>query len=75
MVRETLGVTIQGVERVACIRRRHDPLMMRLVQVLVDERMVESTMDQVDEEVRKDQEQRELEVVIPAGHVCRLGIQ
>lgn len=43
----------------------HDPLVVWLVQRLVEKLRVQSAVDQVDEEVGKEEEQRKLEVVVP----------
>ena len=43
----------------------HDPLVVRLVKVLVDERVVKVAVNPVDAEVGKQQEERELEDVVP----------
>lgn len=40
VVGHTLGVAVKGVESMAGIWSRHNPLVMRLVQVPVDQRMV-----------------------------------
>lgn len=68
MVRQTLRITIERVERVAGVGCGHNPLVVRLVETLVDQRMMKSTMNQVDETIRERDEQRELEVVVPAWH-------
>jgi hypothetical protein len=36
MVRQALRISVKRVESVRCVRRRHDPLVVRLVEVLVD---------------------------------------
>ena len=40
MVRDGLSEAVQGVEGMGCERRGHDPLMVRLVQSLVDRGVV-----------------------------------
>lgn len=79
MVRNALREAIQRVEGVAGERGRHDPLVMRLVEVLVDARVVETAVDPVDERIGEDDEEGELqEVVAPEGRfgkvVVHLGI-
>ena len=70
MVGQGLGEAVERVEGVAGKRRRHDPLVVRLVDVLVDERVVQASVDPVDAEVGEEQEERELQVrVPPAGAV------
>ena len=59
--------------------RGHDPLVVRLVKVLVDERVVEVAMDPVDAEVGEDEEDGELEEVVPhagalLGGVVKLAV-
>ena len=46
-------------------RRGHDPLMMWLMQRLVDSWVMKSAMDEVDEEIREDEERGELREVVP----------
>lgn len=45
--------------------RRHDPLVVKLVQVLVDQAVVKPAMSPVDAEVGEKEEERELEEVVP----------
>lgn len=49
----------------ACVRRGHDPFMMRLVKALVDERVVEVAMDPVNAKVGKKKEQGKLSNCVP----------
>ena len=79
MVGNTLTPAIQWVERIAGVRSRNDPFVVRLVQSLIDERMVQSTMDPVDTEIRERDEQRILEVIVErerglAGEIVELGV-
>lgn len=56
-----------AVYRVECNRgvgSGHDPLVMRLVEGLVDERMMQTSVDEVDAEIRKEEEERELQIVV-----------
>lgn len=64
VVRNTLSPTIHGMEGVRCIRRRHDPFVVRLVQSFVDQRMVKTSMNPIDTEVGKEEEKRELQNTI-----------
>lgn len=52
------------MECYGCVRCRHNPLMMWLVERLVDEGMVETSVDEVDTEVGEYEEHRELDPVI-----------
>ena len=79
VIRHGLGETVERVESMAGVRRRHDPLVVRLVKVLVDERVVEVAVDPVDAEVGKEEEQRELKNIVPhsgpfGGRVIQLGV-
>ena len=64
MVRDRLSESIDRVEGVRSVGGRHDPFMMSLVERLVDEWMVEASMDPVDAEVGEEDEDRELEDVV-----------
>lgn len=76
MIWNTLRKAIQRMERVTGKRRRHDPLMMRLVQALVQQFAVQATMDPVNEEIRKHDEEGYLEdVVRPERRVFRSFVQ
>ena len=46
---------------------RHDPLMMRFVQPFVQDWVVKTSMDPVDAEVRKQEEEWELNVIVCAS--------
>jgi hypothetical protein len=52
-------------------RRGHDPLVVRLVQLLVEHRVVQSAVDPVDEKVGEADENGELEKQVPATEVPR----
>ena len=65
MIWQTLCKAIQRVESVRCKRRGHDPLMMRLVQRLVHTLVVQPAMDPVNAGVGEEDEQRELQPVVP----------
>lgn len=55
-------------------RRRHNPLVVRLVKTLVDERVVQVSVDPVDAKVGKDEEERELEDVVPETGALISGV-
>ena len=79
VVRQRLRKAIERVEGMAGIRRGHDPLVMGLVKVLVDERVVQVAMDPVDAEIGEDEEDGELEEVVPEsrallGRVVELAV-
>lgn len=65
VIRDGLGEAVDGVEGMAGVGRGHDPLVVRLVQALVDGGVVEAAVNPVDEEVGEDEEERELEEVVP----------
>jgi len=58
----------EAIERMESMRREwrgHDPFVVRLVEVLVDAWVMEPSVNPVNEEVGKQQENRELQDVIP----------
>jgi len=59
-----LGEAIERMKSVAGVRRRHDPFVVGLVQCLVDHRMVQPSVNPVDEEVGEEDEEWELKVVV-----------
>lgn len=65
VVRDGLHEAVDGVEGMAGKGRRHDPLVVRLVQVLVDPRVVQVSVNPVDPEIGEDEEEGELEDVVP----------
>lgn len=65
VIRKTLSVAVGGVERVRGERSRHDPLVVWLVDVLVDTGMVQTTVDPVDGRVGEEEEEGKLKVVVP----------
>ena len=71
MIREALRKAVQWMESVARIRGRHDPLMVWLMQCFVNERMVQATMDPVDEKIREADKERKLYDVIQ----CERGVR
>lgn len=72
MVRYTLCEAVKRMESMARIWRRHDPLVMRLVQSFVNARVVQSSVNPIDEEIGKEDEEWELkDIVQPKGGVGR----
>ena len=61
VIRHALGPAVQGVKGVRGEGTRHDPLVVRLVQSLVDAGVVQPTVDPVDEEIGEEDEERELQ--------------
>jgi len=61
----TLEEAVDGVEGDGGVGRGHDPLVVRLVQGLVDGRVVQAAVDEVDEGVGKEDEEGELQEVVP----------
>lgn len=64
VIRYRLQETINRMESMRCERRRHDPLVMRLVKCLVHRWVVESTVDEIDEHIGEQQEEWELDNVV-----------
>lgn len=64
MIRYALREAIQGVEGVASIRRRHDPLVMRFVQRFVNSGVMQAPVNPVDAQIREGDEQWKLKEVI-----------
>lgn len=60
MVWYALCEAVQWVKSMGCIRGWHDPFVMRLMQLLVDQRVMQATVDPVNAEVCKQEEEREL---------------
>lgn len=67
MVRKRLREPIQRVEGVARVRAGHDPSVMRLVETLVDNRMVQTPVDPVDQKIGEHDEEGHLHPVVPAS--------
>ena len=65
MVRKGLSIAVQWVESVRGIWSWHDPLVMWLVESLVDQWVVKTAVNQVDPEIGKDDEEWELEPIVP----------
>lgn len=64
MVWYTLREAIHGVEGVAGVRGRHNPLVMRFVQRLVDSGVMQAPVDPVDTQIGEGNEQWELNVIV-----------
>lgn len=71
VVRQRLSVAVERVESVRGERRGHDPLVVRLVQLLVNHGVVQAAVNPVDEEVGEADEEGELEKQVPATKVPR----
>lgn len=74
VVGQTLSVAVGGVERVRGEGSRHNPLVVWLVDVLVDAGVVQTTVDPVDGRVGEEEEERELQVVVPESRALVYGI-
>jgi len=68
VVWDALGEAVEWVEGVRCVRRWHDPFVVRLVETLVDHWMVQAAVDPVDAEVGEDEEEWQLQQVVPSVH-------
>lgn len=64
MVRHTLSKPVQRMKSMARIGRRHNPLVVWLMQNLVHTRMMQTSVDPIYEEVGKDDKERNLYVVV-----------
>lgn len=71
MVGKALQPTVNGVEGVRGVGRRHNPLVMRLVQMFVDARVMQATVNKVDKHIGKEEEEGELGNVVPAAGTLR----
>lgn len=79
VVGEGLGEAVERVEGVGGVRGGHDPLVVRLVQVSVDQRVVQPAVNPVDAEVGEENEEGILEPVVGGegglvGAVVELGV-
>ena len=74
MIGKRLQEPINWMESHSGIRSRHDPFMMRLVQVLIYARMMQATMNEVYAEVGEEQEERELSEVVPPPGSLSSGV-
>lgn len=64
MVWDTLSKAVERMEGVGGKGGRHDPLVMRLMQTFVDERVVKTAVNPVDAEVGEHEEQWVLDPVV-----------
>lgn len=64
VVRYTLRESIYGVEGVAGVRCRHNPLVMRFVQRFVNRGMMQTPVNPVDAQICEENEQWELKEVV-----------
>ncbi|KFZ07438.1 hypothetical protein V501_06455 [Pseudogymnoascus sp. VKM F-4519 (FW-2642)] len=74
MVRNRLREPVEWVKRMRRERRGHNPLMMGFMQRLIDRRVMQSAMNKVDEEIRKEEESRELEEIVPRPRSLGRGV-
>ena len=79
VLRDGLREAVEPVEGVRGVGGRHDPPVVRLVQRLVDEPVVQAAVDPVDEEVSKEQGKGNLHDVVPElrpglGQVIELAV-
>lgn len=65
VVRCRLDEAVEGVECVAGVRAGHDPFVMTLVQVLVDQGGVQPSVCPVNAEVGEHDEEEYLSIVVP----------
>ncbi len=64
MIGHALREAVEGVESMARIGGGHDPFVVRLVENLVNFRMVQAPVDPVNEEIGEEDEDWKLQVVI-----------
>lgn len=64
MVWQALAPTIKGMESMRRKGTGHDPLMMWLVESLVNPGVMKTPVNPVDTEISEDQEERELQYVV-----------
>lgn len=64
VVWQTLGPAVERMEGVRGVGSRHDPLVVWLVQALVNHGVMQAAVDPVDEEIGEHEEERELEYVV-----------
>ena len=74
VVRHTLGPAVKWVESVRGVGTGHDPLVVRLVQGLVDAGVVQTTVDPVDEEIGEADEEGELDEAVEGERLFRGGV-
>lgn len=67
----------KSIKRVESMRRkwcRHNPLVMWLMQRLVDQWVVQTSVNEVDEKVGEEEEERELEPLVPCSRTVSGGV-
>ena len=79
MIRNRLREPIERVKRMRRERRGHDPLMMRFMQRLINRRVMQSPMNEINKKIREEEERRELREIVPrprplGGGVVELGV-
>jgi hypothetical protein len=74
VVGHTLGPAVKRVESVRGVGTGHDPFVVRLVQGLVDARMVQAAVDPVDKEIGKADEEGELDETVERKRLFSNGI-
>lgn len=74
VVGHALGPAVERVESVRGKGRGHDPLVVRLVESAVDERVVQTAVNPVDEEIGEEDEDGELEDAVVGERLLGDGI-
>lgn len=74
VVGKRLSEAVERVEGMAGEGSRHDPLVVSLVEVLIDEWEVQPSVSPVDAEIGKGEEERELKKVVPHSRAVLGGI-
>ena len=75
MIGKALQVSVDGVKSVACERCGHDPLVVRFVQMLIDESMMKASMNVVNQTIAEHDEERYLENQICRSVITRVIIE
>lgn len=74
VVRNGLREAVEWVESMRRKWSRHNPLMMRLMQRLIDLWVVQAAVNEVDEEVGKEEKEWELEPLVPCSWALGGGV-
>lgn len=74
VIRKRLGVAVHGMEGMRREWSWHNPLMMRLVDMLVESRMMLGSVDPVYEKIGEGNEKWELEVIVPQARTVLCGV-
>ncbi len=74
MVRDTLSKPVQRMKRMARIRRRHNPLVVRLVQNFVHPRMMQTSVDPIYEEIGKGDKEWDLYIIVEGKGSVRRSV-